>query len=306
MTPVSEALHLLFSPKSVPSNYEADKLLPTPALPSKTLEVENEWAKVTEKKITAASTFSLKDKGHSPNMVFTSLTTLAANDTWGLPFLNLHVERLLENAIALFGTTLWKATQVTAITQQAAARHLNRQNRSFIRIIHHPQDLELVLMATEKPWCSPQGIDALSYQGQRPHPLLKTEMTTLSEKATHWAQQHGADVAILVDAEGKVLEAAWSNVFWIDAQYGLCTTKGQLLPGIMRKVILEKENAQQRTILLKTMLETAQEVFVTNSAYGIQAIRSLDGKQFHGDAQTRIIAERLNTYALENLTVLPC
>src|SRR5439155_16320077 len=90
----------------------------------------------------------------------------------------------------------------------------------------------------------------------------------------------GADEALLVDAQGRVLEAAGSNVFANFPGEGLCTPPLTLpiLPGITRQHVFEWVPDVHEVAFTPDDLRRADEVFLTNSIRGIVPIRSIDGR----------------------------
>jgi branched-chain amino acid aminotransferase len=112
------------------------------------------------------------------------------------------------------------------------------------------------------------------------------------------ARERGADEALLVDAEGRVLEAAGSNVFANFGADGLWTPPLTLpiLPGLTRARVLEKlPNAREGTFTADDLLR-ADEVFLTNAVRGIVPIRSLDGRPVGGDRLGRWAIEAFTTF----------
>jgi len=97
------------------------------------------------------------------------------------------------------------------------------------------------------------------------------------------AEEHGADEALLLNTDGEVVEAASSNLFWIE-KGTLCTPplEDGALPGITRALALElgptldlptkEKSARPET------LHQADGVFLTLSTLGIVEATSLDGK----------------------------
>ncbi|HSK50777.1 MAG TPA: aminotransferase class IV [Solirubrobacterales bacterium] len=91
------------------------------------------------------------------------------------------------------------------------------------------------------------------------------------------------EVALLVDADGSVLEASRANVFAVrDGQLLTPPTDGRILPGTARGALFEVaveagiEVGEQRLAL--DDLRTADEVFLTGSVRGLQRAGSLDGE----------------------------
>jgi branched-subunit amino acid aminotransferase/4-amino-4-deoxychorismate lyase len=93
------------------------------------------------------------------------------------------------------------------------------------------------------------------------------------------AQALGADEALLVDAQGSILEAAGSNVFARFEREGLCTPALTLpiLPGITREHVFEWIADVHEHRLTAEDLYRAEEVFLTNSVRGVVPIVSIDG-----------------------------
>jgi para-aminobenzoate synthetase/4-amino-4-deoxychorismate lyase len=91
------------------------------------------------------------------------------------------------------------------------------------------------------------------------------------------------EVALLLDADGTVLEASRANVFAVHGGTVLTPpTDGRILPGTARRALLEVaaeegvESREQRLTL--DDLRGADEVFLTGSVRGVQHARSLDGE----------------------------
>lgn len=91
------------------------------------------------------------------------------------------------------------------------------------------------------------------------------------------------EVALLLDADGTVLEASRANVFVVrDGAVLTPPTDGRILPGTARHALLEVaaeegiESREQRLTL--DDLRGAEEVFLTGSVRGVQHAGSLDGE----------------------------
>ena len=78
------------------------------------------------------------------------------------------------------------------------------------------------------------------------------------------ALKRGYADALFVGLEGEILEASVSNIFLV-LRGKLVTPKlPGILPGVTRKVILELEKVQERTVKVSE-LRSADEVFLTNA-----------------------------------------
>jgi para-aminobenzoate synthetase/4-amino-4-deoxychorismate lyase len=107
----------------------------------------------------------------------------------------------------------------------------------------------------------------------------------------------GAEVPLLVDAAGTVLEAGRANIF-VAADGGLVTppADGRILPGTARAATLEiaadLEIAAAERRLGLADLRSAEEVFLTSSVRGLRPARYLDGEELQrGTLVERLAAE---------------
>jgi len=95
------------------------------------------------------------------------------------------------------------------------------------------------------------------------------------------AESRGADEALLLDSAGGLVEAASSNVFWIE-DGTVCTTRKDdgALPGVTRAIVLDLcragNIASMETSAPPERLRRADGVFLTNSAWGIVEAYELD------------------------------
>lgn len=113
------------------------------------------------------------------------------------------------------------------------------------------------------------------------------------------AESAGADEALILNTSGEVLEAASGNVFWVQRNLVLTPPSAiGALPGVTRAIVLELCAAlgittQKRKVPVEA-LQTADGMFVTNSARGIVNVASLDGVPFAGSP---VIARLQTEYA---------
>jgi para-aminobenzoate synthetase/4-amino-4-deoxychorismate lyase len=100
---------------------------------------------------------------------------------------------------------------------------------------------------------------------------------------TALGEVHEPEVALLLDADGTVLEASRANVFVVHGGAVLTPpTDGRILPGTARHALLEvaaQEGIEAREQRLGLDdLRDAEEVFLTGSVRGVQHAGSLDGE----------------------------
>jgi para-aminobenzoate synthetase/4-amino-4-deoxychorismate lyase len=114
---------------------------------------------------------------------------------------------------------------------------------------------------------------------------------------TALAQIREPEVALLLDADGTVLEASRANVFAVRGGALLTPpTDGRILPGTARRALLEVAaeagvEARERRLELEDLRE-AEEVFLTGSVRGLQRAGSLDGEPLPaaGEVSRRLAA----------------
>jgi para-aminobenzoate synthetase/4-amino-4-deoxychorismate lyase len=89
-------------------------------------------------------------------------------------------------------------------------------------------------------------------------------------------------VPLVTDRDGTVLEASRANVFAVRGGVLLTPpTDGRIIAGITRRAVIEIARAAGRELregrLSVADLQGAEEVFLTNSVRGMEAVRSVDG-----------------------------
>jgi aminodeoxychorismate lyase len=112
---------------------------------------------------------------------------------------------------------------------------------------------------------------------------FKTANKLVQVLARAEAEEHGADEALLLNADGNLAEAAAGNIFWIEnGEIRTTPLSAGALPGIARSVVLDlcaKRNvrASERHIRTEQLFQ-ADGVFLTNTGMGIMPASELDGK----------------------------
>jgi branched-chain amino acid aminotransferase len=99
------------------------------------------------------------------------------------------------------------------------------------------------------------------------------------------AADQGADEALLLDMRGMIAECAYSNVFFV-TRNGLVTPALEtgIFPGITRAAILDLARAQAivatEALIDPSLLQHADEVFITNTVSGVLPVRAVDALSF--------------------------
>ncbi len=109
------------------------------------------------------------------------------------------------------------------------------------------------------------------------HKTLSALELVLAQRA---ARVRGADLALLVNTEGRLTEGAYANLFLVLEGEILTPplTEG-LLPGVARARLLARLPVRQRP-LPPPMLFRAEAAFVSNSLFGVRPLAAVDGHGF--------------------------
>jgi len=111
---------------------------------------------------------------------------------------------------------------------------------------------------------------------------FKTANKLVNVLARMEAEEKKANEALLLNTKDEVVEAASSNLFWIQAgRIFTPALSGGLLPGITRTVTFEIGRRRQMPVTERAIkpegLSRADGVFLTQSVFGVVAIGALDG-----------------------------
>ena len=113
------------------------------------------------------------------------------------------------------------------------------------------------------------------------------------------AEARGADEALLLNTEGTVVEAASSNLFWIEGTT-VCTPSAEsgILPGVTRGVVMELCRAlgiaTREALPGPAELLRADSVFLSSSGWGLIAASELDGQVL---TQSPLVRQLQHAYA---------
>jgi len=111
------------------------------------------------------------------------------------------------------------------------------------------------------------------------------------------AYDHGADTAVLVDAEGNLVEGPGFNVFVRHGDIVITPGRG-VLEGVTRATIMEllaKEDLRlTQADLTTTTAKTADEAFITSTAGGVMPVTRISGETV-GDGRPGNLTAKLNT-----------
>ena len=146
-----------------------------------------------------------------------------------------------------------------------------------------------------------KGINLLISRQQR----IPPESVDSKIKSYHWldmvmalfeAYDHGADTAVLVDADGNLVEGPGFNVFARAGDTVITPARG-VLEGVTRECMLEllqRENLQVKLEpLTAATAKTADEVFLTSTAGGVMPVTRISDHQV-GDGRPGYLSAKLN------------
>lgn len=219
-----------------------------------------------------------------------------------IPWLERHVDRL-ERSIAALGLVGMPDSSRIVEAATSVAQQVGR-GPARIRVSVTPAPTVLVEgSATD---LSDTPLSAISLKDTW-NPLNHVaEHKTLSflgwRDAQRRAEAAGANVALLLDNDGRLGEADRANVFCvIDGE--LITTPIQgILPGVTRALVMEHHPVRE-TILTENAWRAAEEMFLTSAVRGAVAVVSVDGTPV-GSGSAGSITLQI-TRLLENLRTDP-
>jgi len=146
-----------------------------------------------------------------------------------------------------------------------------------------------------------QGLNLLISQQQR----IPPESVDPKIKNYHWldmvmalfeAYDHGADTAVLVDAERNLVEGPGFNVFARQGDTVITPARG-VLEGVTRETILELLDREDLQVtqgpLAASNAPAADEVFITSTAGGVMPVTRIAGQPV-GDGKPGALTARLN------------
>jgi len=114
------------------------------------------------------------------------------------------------------------------------------------------------------------------------------------------------DDAILLNAQNKVIETTSSNFFIVKNKQILTPDLSkQGVAGVIREKILNQcakqcgYDIEIANINLDDVLD-ADEVFLSNSVYGVQTVKQLNNKKYNSHAEDHLVSKKLQELCLEN------
>jgi len=219
-------------------------------------------------------------------------TTLLITDA-GVKGLHFHIERLLNDAQALF--TARPSTNKILAQLKAFVGRPNIAFTSVVRITVFPKqfsftrpevvnDFNILISGRPAPSVIRTPLQIKLQPARRSLPKLKTTTFLECLQARALARNSGYDDALLV-IDHQITEGSFWNVFFTKgAQIITPSADGSILPGVTRRIIFEL--CQQNSISLLESVISVDDLsafdgcFATNAAFGVFPIGAIDGIKF--------------------------
>lgn len=154
--------------------------------------------------------------------------------------------------------------------------------------------------AGPQPWEQQAGVRLRTYPEPFETPLALRGCKHTSYlpwlMAARWAEQHGADEALLVDGQGQVSETSRRNVFaWWGGRLWTAPLSSGCLPGVTRERVLALSQQHGLDIseesLTRDELRAAEYLMLTSAVAGMQWVSEWDGRPLLSPArEPRLLA----------------
>ena len=206
-----------------------------------------------------------------------------------------HLDRLAEGARALDLSPMPGREGARAAV--AATLAAMGEGPCRVRLTATPRPTLLVEAAPEEALDeSPRAVRAISLRGAWAPGNAGAEYKSLSyagpRRAQRAAAAAGADHALLLDADGRLGEAALCNAFCAVGDEVVTAPAAGLLRGIARAQVLESVPARQEA-LAEDAWRPAREIVLTNAVAGAMAVVEVDGRAV-GDGRPGRLAHDLH------------
>lgn len=195
----------------------------------------------------------------------------------GHPFqLAEHLERLAESAAAIelrFDATAL-AREIEALLADTG------EPEAMLRIVITRGGRRILLVERLPQWSEQVRIALVQLSPNEILAGVKSISYAANMQATRIAVRRGADEAVYFDAEGRVLEAPTSSVFWAGEAGALRTPSLEtgILDSITRRIVVDAVPCEEGAFSTAE-LKSAHEAFLASTTREIQPIRSIDGSE---------------------------
>ena len=207
-----------------------------------------------------------------------------------------HLDRLVASAAALGLAPMPPRAAMRAAVAEALAA--SGADPARVRLTATPRPTLLVEAGPEPPLPDePPAVTAVAVRGAWWPGNEIAEHKTLSylghRAAQRRAERAGAGHALLLDADGRLGEAALANVF-VATETGPATAPARgLLPGVARAIAASAGGAREEA-LAEPAWRAAPEIVLTNAVAGALAVVAVDGERV-GDGRPGALARAIAT-----------
>jgi branched-chain amino acid aminotransferase len=145
------------------------------------------------------------------------------------------------------------------------------------------QDPSLVVaVARATPWPATTSIVTVPWTRNELSAVAGAKTTSYAENvvALRRASERGASEAVLSNTRGELCEGTGTNIFVvIDGRVLTPPLSSGCLPGVTRELVIEWFGAREETLPM-SVLDVAEEIFVTSSTRGVHPVTSADDRQW--------------------------
>lgn len=226
-------------------------------------------------------------------------------------YLEEHLNRLLISAL---GVDLHHSFSVSEMSDWVdKLLEKNEVGDGTLRILLVGTEQPLIFLTTHPKLDYPEsyyreGINVITYPGERLLPRYKTNSLLLNYLALRMAQEQEAFEALLVDREGHVLEGTRSNVFAFVGNVLHTADDMLVLEGVTRDKVIRAAKELGFTISYLpitsegVLAKRYEELFISSTSMGALPIAKVDGEVVSGDfKRTLAIHQLIRQWEFESL-----
>jgi branched-chain amino acid aminotransferase len=140
----------------------------------------------------------------------------------------------------------------------------------------------VVALARSQPWPPTTTLVTAPWTRNERSAVAGAKTTSYAENvvALKWAHEAGASEALLANTRGELCEGTGTNVFVVlDGRVVTPSLSSGCLAGITRDLVIDWFGADEATLPM-SVLQEADEVFVTSSTRGVHPALQVDGRHW--------------------------
>lgn len=211
-----------------------------------------------------------------------------------IKFLEEHVDRLFESAVAMGLHMPYTKKQVIKFTEELVRRRFEEigLRSKELRIRYQLtsgkdsvrrgkiKDFTFVITADEFACDVKESVKVVTLDIERVRPEIKSTSMIANILCKNYARENGAYESLMINHNGLVTEGTFTNIFMAKDDV-LKTPKEGMLCGITRGSILKIARGKmsvRECKIRKAELYVADEIFLTNSTMGVIPVTHVDGR----------------------------